>query len=168
MKTLTMYSVIFCSALLLFSCANTGKNGGNTPPDDGGNTETPATGWELLIDGRQCAIETAGQKIAASEEEMRALWEETFSGIDMAPAMPSIDFDKYHVVAAYMGMVRSGGHGVSFQSVEGNSVVIQHTKPGPGCMAAAVIEFPFAIAKVLPFTSDPVDIKIVEVVEDCE
>ena len=163
-----MYSVIFCSALLLFSCANTGKNSGNNPPDEGGNTETPTSGWELLIDGRQCAIETAGQKVATSEEEMRALWEETFSGIDMAPAMPSIDFNQYHVVAAYMGMTRSGGHGVSFQSVEGNSVVLQHTKPGPGCMATTVIEYPFAIARVSPFTSDQVDFKIVEVVEDCE
>jgi len=167
MKKSVFCVAVCCAATLFFTCANMGKRGNDVPGNKPG--ETPVTGnWVVLAEGGQCAIENAGQRLITSAAEMSAVWEEAFSGIDMAPAMPEVDFEKHHVVAAFMGMTSSAGYSIAFKSVSSNGVALQHNRPGPNCMTASVIEFPYAFIRVARFTTDRVEFKITETVVDCK
>ena len=166
MKRIATHLPVVGLSLLLLSCGSTGTESGNSQQ----NPSPPVAAMEsqILVSGTQSGIEEARQTVISSEDQLRALWNEAFSGIDMGPSMPVVDFERYRVVAAFIGMVRSGGHSVTFREITPSRVVVQHTRPGRGCAAATVIEFPFAIARTTPFAVDPVNFETVVVERECK
>jgi hypothetical protein len=166
MKKIVTHHLGVGLSLLLLSCGGTGMESGN--PQQSPPPPVAAMESQILVSGTQSGIEEARQAVISSEDQLRALWDEAFSGIDMGPSMPVVDFERYRVVAAFMGMVRSGGHSVTFREITPSRVVVQHARPGRGCAAATVIEFPFAIARTTPFATGPVEFEVVVVEEECK
>lgn len=165
-KTSKMFVTVLSIGMLFFSCAQAVKEDSKAK-DENKVAQLPAVAWEVLLTGTQCAIAEPGELLISSEKDLQALWKEAFAGVDMAPEMPVIDFTKHRVIAVFMGMVRKGGHAVSFQEISTSKAIIRYSKPGANCMSAAVIEFPFAIARVTGSMEELLFEKVVAEV-DCE
>lgn len=161
-----IFMIVLTINVFFFSCF-TGVKEDSKTKDKNEIALLPAVTWEVLFTGTQCNISNPKEIFINSEENMKALWAEAFEGVDMAPKMPVIDFTKHRVVAVFMGMVRKGGHAVSFQEITPKQAFIKYSKPKANCMTAAVIEFPFAIARVTGTIEEVLFEKVVEEL-DCE
>ena len=162
--------ILFSFLVLLVACSSSNKGGQmsqNEPTPDRALND-----WQLLAAGTQCNVEEPGQFLIKSEEEFQRRWTSAFEGIDMAPELPAVDFTEHWVLAAFLGMVRKSGQEIELASIskqgDGILVVFEHSVPGPDCITAAVIEFPYFFAAVSPFSSEKVDLKVVEKEVACE
>ena len=146
----------------------------NLSTADNTNKQTPSSVQELKViaSGTQCAVEKAKQVVVKTQAEFDKLWKETFSGVDMAPEKPAVNFAEKWVVAAYLGMVSNGGHSIAVTEVKtesGSSVImLKHTKPGQGCMNSMAIEFPFVLATVNQFSGDKSEFKTMVEEKKCD
>jgi hypothetical protein len=133
-------------------------------------TNSPA--WQILVKEKNCAINEPRNLVIKSQNEFDALWKESQNGIDFGPAKPKVDFSKQWAVACFLGMVKTGGHSLSIQSIKTESgaiiITLVHKRPGPGCVTAQVIEYPYLIAAVDPFVPDKAEFKIITQNIPCE
>ncbi|MDB4992518.1 MAG: putative lipoprotein [Parcubacteria group bacterium] len=83
-------------------------------------------------------------------EQFAALWQMVYA--NNAPALPTVDFSKYEVLAVFDGSHTSGGYDVQVKSIEdasGNRTIhILHSAPGDACTTASAISSPFVIVQV--------------------
>ena len=128
--------------------------------------------WTMLESGTQCAIEEPQQVVLKSTAELEAFWEEAFSGIDMSPQVPSVDFDKKWVVGAFLGMKRKGGFSIEVQSVaesDNNLDINLLTQiPGPNCITTMAIEFPYIFFSINQVPNKEVQFTIEEKIINCD
>lgn len=161
---------IFFSCFLVFafiSCAMPNKN----TAQDNNNLDRTLNDWDLLSKGTQCAIEQSKQVVIKSEADFATLWKEAFSGVDMAPEQPEVDFSQKWVIAVFLGMTNKGGHEVDITGIAetGTATVVNvlHTAPGKNCMSTMSIEFPYMIIMVNPFKKATVEFKTTLQEKDC-
>ena len=106
--------------------------------------------WTVVAQGQQSGIEEAGHYLIKSQAE----WERQVGNIESAqlPSMTAVDFDRYVLVACFMGMRRNGGFGLQIDGMQLSRGVLQvqvtHTQPGPSCLVTMAITQPFLIVKV--------------------
>lgn len=131
-----------------------------------------APAWEELVSETQCAIDKPRQVLIRTDAELDRTWKESQSGIDIGLSKPKVDFSRKWVIAGFLGMVSTSGHKLEIQSVEAGPsvtvIVLRHTRPGPGCMTAQVIEFPCFFASIDHFSPATVEFKTVLVDTKCE
>ncbi len=133
-------------------------------------TNSPA--WQVLVRAKHSAIYEPRNLVIKSQNEFDALWKESQNGIDFGPAQPKVDFSKQWVIACFLGMVRTGGHSLEIQSIKSNPgatiITVVHKRPGPGCLTAQVIEYPYLIAAVDPFVPEKAAFKLITQDIPCE
>jgi hypothetical protein len=117
------------------------------------NGETPGEiTWEVLDQGAYGGVERSENKLITDEAAWAGLWEEVGKNRFPAPERPSVDFAQKYVVACFMGMRTSGGHGIEIQSMslEGSSlqVKVMQESPGRNCMVTDAITHPYIIVTV--------------------
>lgn len=89
--------------------------------------------------------------IIKSEEELKALYTE-MNWNDM----PDVNFNKWNVVALFMGQMSSGGHGIHVKSVtvdDGTATVHTIETNPEGGMAPAVMTAPYCVV-IIPKTEN--------------
>jgi len=157
---------IVCLLLLSF-CSDVGRSNNPNPGMSKGTLE-----WQILVSETQCSIDKPRQMLIKSEEEFDKIWKESQSGIEMGPAKPKVDFSKQWVIAGFLGWVKSSGYKLEIKSVETGSaatvITLLQKRPGPGCMNAQVIEFPYFFASINHFSPETVQFKTVTEDVKCE
>ena len=150
------------------SCSNSNESnvsGVNKNPD-------PGIKSEILQKGNQCAILKERQLLITNAQEFEKIWGETFSGVDMAPQKPEVDFSKSWVVAAYLGEMNKGGFDVNVDSVALDNnlliITIKHIKPGANCISTMAIEYPYVFARIDLQKTDKAKFRIVSEIKDCD
>jgi len=128
--------------------------------------------WEILLQEKHCGIYEPKNMVIKSQKEFDALWEKSQKGIDFHPNKPKVDFEKKWVIACFLGMVNTGGHSLEIQSIQAGPAItlitILHKRPGPGCVTAQVIEFPYVMAAVDHFVPEKVEFKTITKDTPCE
>ncbi len=118
-----------------------------------GNTEPKGTAvpFTILAEGQESGEITmrANYRVKSSAEFSEA-WTLVY-GPD-GPALPSVDFDRYEVLALFDGTHASGGYGIALTAIEDTElsrrVVITHTAPSEECLTTSVITSPYLFASV--------------------
>lgn len=129
---------------------------------------TPAT-WQVVAKGNQSSIQEARNVIIKSQAEFDKLWKEAFEGVHMTDGKPTINFNEKWVVAAFLGMVNTGGHELDIKDIAADgTITLKHIKPGTGCMSSMAIEFPYVIATVNHLSSAKQGFKTVTEEKKCE
>ena len=93
-------------------------------------------------------------------------WSELYANIVPRPDPPSIDFDKYVVVAATMGQRRTGGSAIRIEGIwqvgDQSRVLVIETSPGALCVTIQALTAPATVVVV------PRPLGEVEFVEETE
>lgn len=85
-----------------------------------------------------------------NEDQLAALWQMIYT--DNGTPVPTIDFNKYEVLAVFDGSHSTAGYSVKVASVKDTSdarvVTIVHTEPGDSCVPGGGGTSPFVIIQV--------------------
>ena len=96
----------------------------------------------------------AGEYVFEEREEWEKFWDKRGSG-----PVPKIDFEKFSLVAVFLGQKPNPGYSVRIVGAteSAGEVVVEviEYKPEPGMMYAQVIAYPFAAA-LIPRTENPI------------
>ncbi|MCA1811688.1 MAG: protease complex subunit PrcB family protein [Halobacteriales archaeon] len=120
-------------------------------------TATPSPGgipFRVLESGDSSGIETDGfeGRVVRSQAEWEAFWAEHRSNTNPPGTPPAVDFSREAVVALFMGQQPSSGYAIEVTQVaDGVTGLVVHyatTRPGDGCVTAAVVTQPFQMAAV--------------------
>lgn len=134
-----------------------------TPP----NTPASPVSFIELASGAQSTETKPVNYLITSKAELAELWKMIDSGDDLIP--PTVDFNRYDVVAVFAGSVPTAGYVISVLKVEDGAsreVTVLTQKPGASCIAATVITSPYQIVQ-LPKTTLPMTHIDVEEVISC-
>lgn len=126
---------------------------GTVPPEGARPAEFRVVAEGSYAEGANEPVESAvlTQRIAvaSTSSEYERLWN---AWIRAGQPAPSIDFARESAVFLLLGQRRTGGHGLTAQSVsvEGNAatVTVQGTSPAPGSVATMAISAPYAVLAV--------------------
>ena len=159
--------VVVAATLALAGCGESGDvdaGGGESTAPPGSTASSASTSTSTSGGGTRgaTALTTvargsagpmrAGEVVARSAEEWRRAWA-AHGGTDAAPSVPpDVDFQQQMLVAVFQGERPSAGFEVSIEAAEprGDGLEVRYAKvsPGPGCLAAAMITYPFHVVAV--------------------
>ena len=92
-----------------------------------------------------------------SQADLQALWPLIYGDKD-APQIPTIDFNKYEVLAIFDGTHSSFGYSIKVTSIADNAptrtVTIEHLAPATSCAVQTGVSSPFEIIRVPKTTSN--------------
>jgi hypothetical protein len=141
-----MYKVMFSLLLTLLGCRSQQAAREVSAPD-----QTPIA-HTVLDQGQYCGIEEAGNVLIRDAEAWATLWQTVAAQRFPVPPQPAVDFSRQVVVASFMGMQRTGGHGIRLDSLhlagDRLSVGLTHIRPGRGCMVTEALTQPYLLLLV--------------------
>ena len=162
---------LFC--LTLLACADTGDDTGDDTTQVAESASTPPLSFEsntrlevLPIDSASCTSEAmrpqAGFEVYQDASSFRAAY---LSARPAASNVPTIDFGRYVVVGAFLGLQASCSADVSIVSATNKDdnveVDVKIARP-EGCTGVAATSFPFAFARLNRIDKPYVGIEQVE------
>lgn len=136
-------AVLLLIAGLLGACAN-----GEGPPQS--NNDAVAIPYQLVAQGPHSGIATRQFVVVDRAEQWRSLWQD-HRGSRNARA-PDINFDRYRLVAIFMGEQRSGGYSIDVQRIEKRDeavwIKLREQTPAPDQMVTMALTQPFVMVKI--------------------
>lgn len=123
----------------------------NTVGNSGSLLQTGGPNMTVLAQDVQApnADERVNYRVT-NEDQLAALWQMIYT--DNGTPVPSIDFNKYEVLAVFDGSHSTAGYSVAVASVKDTSsarvVTIVHTEPGDSCVPGGGGTSPFVIIQV--------------------
>ena len=132
--------------------------------------EPGAITFEIIVDAWHGGYSEQISSVIRNEGDWNRLWQEVTATIVPPPSAPEVDFDKYILLAHFMGQRPSGGYAVEFTEVfveeEKIYVTIQEISPGLECGAVAVITNPYQIIQI-PKTEKEIEFIVKEIIKEC-
>jgi hypothetical protein len=163
-----MRIINFCFYFLLIlitSCKSTEK--GNTQ-NKSASAEVPFT---VLSEGSNGGFDKDTLILIRSNDEMNENWRKLFSNFVELPDMPAVNFSNQMVVILNMGEKNNGGYNISVTSVVEKelqlAVYADYISPGPNCLVAEVISYPFTVIAI-PQKDKLVAVSKKAVVSECK
>lgn len=127
--------------------------------------------WEKLEAGTSSGIETESYQLIQDPKAWSVFWTQLTSNRYPEPSVPTVDFERYSLVACLMGMRPNGGFAISILNLaekEGELLLeVEHQGPGKGCFMTDALTQPYYLAKI-PHTSLPLTVKTTSRQVDCE
>ena len=177
MKTL-IYSI---SIILLFSCkpsetaSNDIKESAPVVKENDANMEIETSLSIPVIEiaaGTNGGFETTERKIITNQEELNAVWSKAYSRYLNKIEAPEIDFNQFNVAMVAMGMRNSGGHNIKVLGINtkkgGQTIIVEETSPGEGCMTTEAITFPYQIVQFKKISDTPYDFENTARIINCD
>ena len=91
-------------------------------------------------------------KVINDVDSFETFWNQLYTNRDNPPQLPDVDFSKYSVVAAMMGIQDTGGHSIDVVKVaEANNIIgvkIEEMEPARNCVVTEALTSPFHIVKI--------------------
>lgn len=123
----------------------------SSPPAQ--ETGKPKKEEPFALSGARSHVAKPTNVVARSEKEFATVWAVHARQADgTVTPIPKVDFNKYDVLAVFLGSVPTGGHTVEIGDIkrEGKKAVVKvtHLKPGLGMMVIQSFTTPFAMKAV--------------------
>lgn len=97
-------------------------------------------------------------------------WTAMKRGESPTPTLPLVDFDRYMLVAVFMGERNTGGHGIAMTKITetntGLVVAVNEVSPGNGCMVTQALTQPYHVVQI-PKSNKPVTFTTSRSVTQC-
>jgi PrcB C-terminal len=136
-----------------------------------------STGWieklphETVLEGTHSAISEKRELKINNNDEYQKLMADVYKDLDQMPRIPEVDFNKYSVIAVFIGTRSSGGYTVSVDMVtvsdKGLNAGITETKPGKTCIVSDALTSPFVIVK-FPKNDRKASFRYAQKVKECQ
>jgi hypothetical protein len=124
---------------------------GGTTSSGHRSAEARAPSSEELASTQHSGYREKSLAVIRSEREALAAWRLVWNGDPRAPPLPPVDFAREMLVLAALGERGSAGYTVAISDAVADGSVVQigivETRPGEGCVTAAVVTSPAALAK---------------------
>jgi hypothetical protein len=110
--------------------------------------------WDVLAEGGQATgVEQAEYALIANEDQLLSFWNRAYGTQLNVPPLPSVDFRRETIVAAFAGTKPSGGYGLSVERVtlEGNDVYLDLNEitPAADAITTQALTSPWVMLKIL-------------------
>ncbi|MBI4062669.1 MAG: protease complex subunit PrcB family protein [Elusimicrobia bacterium] len=109
--------------------------------------------------GQMSAITESGAMVIKDTESWQAFWVQTGQG-----NAPAVDFERYMVVAAFLGSKPTGGYAVSIEKIEKKKrkimISVKTTKPTNNSFVIQAFTSPYHI-KIIERSAWPVEFKYI-------
>jgi hypothetical protein len=90
--------------------------------------------------------------VVRDDQQWEALWNTIYARTSPRPALPSVDFTRYLIIARAMGPRATGGYAVVIAGLlrQGREYVVQvrETSPGSGCVVTPAETSPVDVARI--------------------
>lgn len=107
----------------------------------------------------QCSIADAQTCVITDAKEWAQLWRLMHRGIEPMPDLPTVDFSRQMVLAAFMGRKPTGGYAIQITRIVAENgtitVTVRETAPSPNTPVIQVLTHPFHLV-VIPKVSGTV------------
>lgn len=108
--------------------------------------------FETIARGYYSGQTNKSMLVITSLQELKELWNRTFSSIFPQPHLPDVDFSKEMIVAVFFGEHMTGGYSIQIERVVERQDMIEveviERKPGTGCFVTEAITSPYHIIKL--------------------
>ena len=142
-----MYIVMGASVLLL-ACTHSKKNNG-TNNASSTQTEIPFT---PIADAPNGGLTEKKVLAIDGEADWKALWKEMHANQQPLPAIPTVDFEKHTLIAAFAGLQSNGGYRILIDKVAavGNKLAVDVVieAPGQNCFVTLAMTQPYQIVQI--------------------
>lgn len=128
------------------------------------STNEPApVGFVSMERGLQTGLQSAGIRVAVTQDDWSALWREHARVQIPAPALPSVDFARYRVAMVLAGPRPSGGYSIAVERVQftGDKLLVEARErtPAPGSIQTLAMTSPYEVV-LLPRGAEQVDLVV--------
>ena len=131
--------VVMAGALWMFLLAGCASLGGHSD-------------MQLLASGTHSGVKEQEYHDLHNAKDFQTWWNKAYSSYSEVPALPSVDFTKNMVVAAFMGEKSHGGYSIRVENIEQTpdayNVNIRINIPGQGCRTTQDVVQPFEFVVV--------------------
>lgn len=104
-------------------------------------------------------------------EQWKSIWSEVMRDRSTVTPLPAVDFTRYMVILAAMGIQSTGGHEISIEEVRRDGkhlvVTVRQVSPGPECMTTQVLTSPVDIVQV-PKSDEAVTFVEQKEIQNCD
>jgi len=127
--------------VITLACAGALRKGGRLP--DG------PVAFQTILAGAHSLADTSTVVLVKSESDWEKVWIQAKGRIDPLPALPTVDFNRQYVVAAFMGERPSSGYHIEITSIEKRGEILdvfikKYETPG----MLTVMTSPFYLARL--------------------
>lgn len=130
-----------------------GPASGTSQSQTPGTPNVPPSGLHLNILAQGQNAPGIDQRVnyrVVNADQLSALWQIIYT--DNGQAVPSVDFNRYEVLALFDGSHSTGGYGIQITGINDTNsqrvVSITHIEPGDSCVPSADLTSPFVIVQV--------------------
>ncbi|MEM6628626.1 MAG: protease complex subunit PrcB family protein [Bacteroidota bacterium] len=159
---------ILITIVALSMCSCLGKR---TPSSEKVTEPTLEMESMVLESGEYSGIFTLQNLCIQSEEDWEKCWKNIHSQSIPVPKLPVINFEKYILIACFMGSQNSGGYSINIDQVvtdgEGLRVRVLHTTPGKNCIRTMAMTQPYIVIRMAKPAKADCQFEIVEKVLNC-
>ncbi len=127
--------------VVVFVLAGSGRRGDS--PKNG------AVDFQVILSGPYSNAKVPDIQLIKSEGEWERIWQMAQGKVEPLPQLPTVDFDKSYVIAAFMGERSSSGYHIEIDKIEKNGKKLQvHVKKyeTPGMLT--VMTQPYTLVRV--------------------
>ncbi len=122
----------------------------------------------LVKAGGNSGYEKKENIVVNNQEQWKDTWNKVYSTYRSVPELPSVDFSKSTIIAAFAGTIASGGYSIEIVKVEEKAdkvaVTVQSTVPGKMCATTSSLSEPFYIGQIPKITKPVTFISTTKVV----
>ena len=144
-------------SVFLFSCS--GSNGVMSKVE-----------FEVLVNSFYSSVTEKKEIIATDRDEYIKIMNIAYEYLDRVPEIQEVDFNRYIVIAVFMGAKTSGGYSITVDKIIEKSdkitVYINEISPGKNCITTDAITYPFELIKI-PKTDKKIIFKTRGITKDC-
>ncbi len=105
--------------------------------------------FQIVDEGSYSGFNREEQLWIKNNDEWEACWNQLHKNTIPIPEVPTIDFEKNHVMACFMGEKGKGGYNISVDQVEKRKdtlhVEITYNIPGNNCITTMALSQPYII-----------------------
>ena len=116
-----------------------------------GSANTNGQNYRVLVqnDGLSGGLTEQKTEVVFTQQDLEALWSQIYESVEPKPPVPTVDFNRQAVIAAFSGTQPGGGNSIAVKSVEENAetvtITFKRTAPGQNCMTISAITKPYII-----------------------
>ncbi|MBY0111013.1 protease complex subunit PrcB family protein [Patescibacteria group bacterium] len=109
-----------------------------------------AVSFSVIAEGTNASLTDRKNFKVESREQLEQVWAHAYGQTTVA--LPTVDFEKYQVLAVFGGQKNSGGHTVAVKEVVDTEntrrITITHSAPGSSCITTQALTSPFQFVRV--------------------
>ena len=131
-------SIVIMTILTAFSCSAISRNVPDGPVEN-----------SVILSGAHSQVDSFQVNIVTGKSDWEHVWQQVMGGMEPTPKIPTVDFGRQYVIAAFMGQRTSSGYRIEIPSIvkKGKTLVVTVKKyETPGMLP--VVTNPYTLVRI--------------------